>query len=113
MVKKTYKLPKELCDRLEASAVKNKQTNNKELIDILENYFSSEDKSEKIIKLEPWIEKSITEVAEKKGSSLSWEVNFLLALKLSDFDIEEKNYKAEGIKPNIKNSDKTIVENVS
>ena len=83
--KVAYRLPPELCEKLEKSAIENRRSINDELITIIEDFIDIP------IKWEPGIMKAIKELAKKQGWSVSYTVNFLLGMKLSDIDIKIDN----------------------
>jgi len=73
-VRRTYELPKSICEALEKSAENNMRSINFELINILQEYFNSD-----FVKLEPHTKKIIDDHAKRHGSSFSWAANYLLA----------------------------------
>jgi TfoX/Sxy family transcriptional regulator of competence genes len=87
LTKVSYRLPAGICDKLEELAVLNRRSINDELVLILQDYFNMP------VKWEKWIEKSIKEIAQEKGYTISWALNFLVGMKLSDMGVETSEDK--------------------
>jgi len=85
-----YRIPDEIHKKLEELAELNGRSVNSEVINILRDYL------EMPVKWEKWIIKAIQEIALEKGYTVSWAVNFLVGMKLSDLD--EAGQKAENPK---------------
>jgi len=77
-VKKTYLIPEDICEKLEQMANENKRSINNELVYILDSFIKMP------ILLETGIKKEIQKIADEKGWSISYTVNFYLGLKLTD-----------------------------
>ena len=89
-LRKTYELPKEICEKLANSAKENLRSINFELINILQDYFETG-----AIKWEPWIIKAIERYAQTRGASFSWAVNDLISQKIEDFNMTKDGIRGD------------------
>jgi hypothetical protein len=96
-----YRLPPDICDKLNEIAVINRRSINDEVIEILRDYFNMP------IKWEKWIIQTIKKIAIEKGYTISWAINYLVATRLNQLDEASKNNEPDVESPVNKESQKT------